>query len=277
MATPTRPQAGRKFSRVPGGFDTDEDLSPIKTEFDHEDLDALEQESPSKSRRVASGHQQYEDESSLHDTSEDHSSHYAGEGNTADEREIRRKLMDLDSSFVPDMSSTSEAANPGADDTYVFGGVRSRPESPTNQPGPDDDRSFEEEQESPATPSELYKTPAPRREERAQGPNSAETDEPNQFNTSSLETMSSSPTAAAAARTVSRAVSMASTKSYATADDTGDSGVPLNYEGEGITSDHDVTPRKATTDRTTSSRDNSPTPTKPATKQEDESAQQDDQ
>ena len=277
MATPTRPQAGRKFSRVPGGFDTDEDLSPIKTEFDYEDLDALEHESPSKSRRLAPEAQDYEDESSLNDMSEDHPSHFAGEGNTADEREIRRKLMDLDSSFIPDTSSTSEVANPGADDTYVFGGVRSRPESPTNQPGPDQDRSDEDEQESPATPSELYKTPAPRREELAQGPGSADVEEPNHFNTFSLETMSSSPTAAAAARTISRAVSMASTKSYTTADDTGDSGVPLNYEGEGVTSDHDVTPKKATADRTPSSRDNFPTPTKPATEREDEGVEQDDQ
>lgn len=277
MATPTRPQVGRQSSRVPGGFDTDEDLSPIKTEYDHEDLEALDQEPPSKTPQDALSQPHFEGESSINAVSEDGQSHFTGEGNTVDEKEIRRKLMDLDSSFLPGTSPAAQIRKSGADDTYVFGGVHSRPESPSDQPGMDEEKLDVDTQESPATPPGMYKTPAPGREEMAQQYSSHDTNHPDQFNTSSLETMSSSPTAAAAARTVSRVVSMGSTRSYATADDTHASGVPLQYEAGTSPSDHDATPKKATDNLVSSPRDGSPTPTKPATEQEDERADEDDQ
>ncbi|KAI4254124.1 MAG: hypothetical protein L6R42_007322, partial [Xanthoria sp. 1 TBL-2021] len=121
------------------------------------------------------------------------------------------------------------------------------------------------------TPSEMYKTPAPGREGisiRSSMDENEEVDVPAQFNTSSLETMSSSPTAAAAARTVSRAVSMASSKSYETADDTHDSGVPLELEEGTTETDQEPTPKKTTHNSVPSSGEASPTPTKPTAENE---------
>src|SRR6202043_2281131 len=67
---------------------------------------------------------------------------------------------------------------------------------------------------SPPTPQNAYSTPAPARTEGSDVSVGLEGN-----TTSSLETMSSSPTAAAARRTISRAISMASTGRSETADD----------------------------------------------------------
>ncbi|KAL8725360.1 MAG: hypothetical protein Q9166_007420 [cf. Caloplaca sp. 2 TL-2023] len=273
MATPARPQVGRKASRVPGGFDTDEDLSPIKTEFDHEDFDEFDQDTPSRHNNHAPAQPGIGDDNSINAASDDGKTHLTGDGETVDEREIRRKLMDIDSSFLPGTSPAAQVRKSGADDTYVRGEVRSSPESHEHHQNIDEG-TREDTQESPATPPEMYQTPAPGREEMSQQTSMDGVDrmeDPAQLNTSSLETMSSSPTAAAAARTVSRAVSMVSSKSYETADDTRDSGVPLDYEGTGET-DQEATPRKATNEFESSLRESSPTPTKPAVERETERA-----
>ncbi|KAL8696003.1 MAG: hypothetical protein Q9201_007871 [Fulgogasparrea decipioides] len=266
MGTPTRPQVGRQSSRVPGGFDTDEDLSPIKTDFDHKDLERFEHETPSKSRQHAPRQSLAEDDSMGHIMSDDGRSYITEEGNTVDEKEIRRKLMDMDSTFLPVTSPAAQITNSGADDSCVIGDGRSRPESPSDKPSTQSMDSHE----SPATPPELYKTPAPERDEMAQEHRPSESDDLNHFNTSSLETMSSSPTAAAAARTVSRVVSMASTRSYETADDTHVSGVPIGYGAEASHSDDDATPRKTKDNHASSSRRTSPTPAKYTTQQDEE-------
>lgn len=273
MPTPTRPQVGRKASRVPGGFETDEELSPIKTEFDHEDVDSPDEGTPSKPRQRAPTQPPTSDESSLHAMSEDGRTYITGEGETVDEREIHRKLMDIDSSFLPGTSPAAQARNSGADDTYVRGGAKSSPGSENDQHDIDEANKEDDIQVSPDTPSEMYKTPAPGREEisiRSSMDENEEVDGPAQFNTSSLETMSSSPTAAAAARTVSRAVSMASSKSYETADDTHDSGVPLEREEGTTETDQEPTPKKTTHNSAPSSREASPTPTKPTAEKENE-------
>lgn len=274
MATQTRPQVSRQSSRVPGGFDTDEDLSPIKTEFDHDDFgdddfDEPEGYTPSKPQKRRPGQTSIEDDDNMHPMSDDSRVDAASEGNTIDEKDIRRKLMDMDSTFLPSTSPAAKVRKSGADDSYIVGEGSSEPDDDRNQSGIDDSTPNTVMQESPPTPPEMYQTPAPGRNELEQRHSYDEPDDPEQYNTSSLETMSSSPTAAAAARTVSRAVSSASTGGYETADDTHDSGVPLEYQAETNTTDQEETPRKATDISTSSPRDNSPTPTRPTTQLDD--------
>ncbi|KAL8674295.1 MAG: hypothetical protein Q9168_001288 [Polycauliona sp. 1 TL-2023] len=278
MATPARPQVARKASRVPGGFETDEELSPIKTEFDHEDFDSPDEGTPSKSRQRPVSQPPAGDESSFNaDVNEDDPRYISGEGETADEREIRRKLMDIDSSFLPGTSPAAQVRKSGADDTYVRGGVETSPGSENGQQTFNVARKEEDDRVSPDTPSEMYKTPAPGREAmsiRNSKDEDEEPDDPTQLNTSSLETMSS-PTAAAAARTVSRAASIASSKSYETADDTHESGVPLGEEEDTSETEQEPTPKKPAHNPAPSSREASPTPTKPIAEKGSERSVQD--
>ncbi|KAL8951399.1 MAG: hypothetical protein Q9222_002620 [Ikaeria aurantiellina] len=269
MATPTRPRIGRQVSRVPGGFDTDEDLSPIKTDFDHDDFDDYDKDTPSKPQHHQIPGPSIGGESASHVANDDTEIEALGEGDTLDEREMQRQLMEMDSSFLPNTSPTAPISKTGVDDTYVRDHLP--PESESS--GDHFDNENGDEQDSPATPPEMYKTPAPGREEATQS-HSHDAEEPNDFNTSSLETMSSSPTAAAAARTVSRAVSSTST-GYDTADDTVDAGVPLEYPASTSPTDHDLTPRKVTDVAAYSSKDNSPTPTKPGNQRQDQATDED--
>ncbi|KAL8989254.1 MAG: hypothetical protein Q9177_001816, partial [Variospora cf. flavescens] len=269
MATPTRPPVGRQSSRVPGGFDTDEDLSPTKTEYDHGDFDtfdALDERkryTPSESQKRSPNDNPIEYESFMQPMSDGVGVEVAGEGDTIDEKEMRKKLMDMDSTFLPETSPAAPATQSGVDDTYIVGREKTEIKDHNNQPGVDETASDMEAQGSPATPSESYKTPAPGREEMRQEYSYDDPNEPRHDDTSALETMSSSPTAAAAARTVSRAVSSVSTGGYETADDTHESGVQLEYEAGTCTTDQEETPKKATDVLPNSSRDNSPTPTRP--------------
>lgn len=263
MATPTRPQVGRQSSRVPGGFDTDEDLSPVKTEYDPEYSDEYDPDTPSKPQKHTAGQDPFGERNTDHSMSDDAGLDFIEEGDTVDEKDIRRKLMDMDSTFLPGTSPAAKVKKSGADDTYIVGRGKSESEDHGSYSGVDQSTPETATQESPATPPEMYQTPAPGRDEMQQQHSYDEPDDTENYNTSSLETMSSSPTAAAAARTVSRAVSTASTGGYETADDTHESGVPLEYEAETSTTDQEETPRKATDIPMSSSRDSSPTPTKP--------------
>ncbi|OJD13511.1 hypothetical protein AJ78_06037 [Emergomyces pasteurianus Ep9510] len=145
-----------------------------------------------------------------------------------DEKEMRQKLLDMESSFLPEPSTIDVAATPGLpapDDTYLIG-VNAGDLSQV------DEGDSRETPPSPSTPPGAYKTPAARRatrlepsllEEEGQAEEQKESNRDNYedvdvtpsangnetTNISSLETMSSSPTAAAAARTVSRAISTA--------------------------------------------------------------------
>ena len=220
----TRPSFPRRRSKVPGGFDTDDDLSPIKTEFDHHETDNV-------ARRPQLG-----DLPELKPATRDTSSHPeppSNEGRSAlgedqsliDEKEMRRKLMDVESSFLPQLSPAAGPPNSGADDTFVHGATLATGDMHhgDNEAGSIlqdfDDRDSQAKQVSP----DGLKTPATDR-----GTNMAEEDDDTSEadgnahpNTSSLETLSSSPTTAAAARTISRAVSMASVGGYETADEHG--------------------------------------------------------
>ena len=255
MATPSRPTVARQSSRVPGGFDTDDDLSPIKTSFDEED--SAQYSIPYQAQATPITQPLLGDDS-LSAPSEDGRSPMVSDGHTyLQEREMRRRLEDVDSSFLPAISPAARARN---DDSFEPGQPH-----PNAHAGASPDKHAQSNDDampnSPSTPPEIYQTPAPGRSELPSG-NSPTPDtaiDHGHQNTSSLETMSSSPTAAAAARTVSRAVSMASMDGgYETADDS-KGGIALgssNVDGE------EATPRKQHHASASFSRASSPTPTK---------------
>jgi hypothetical protein len=138
---------------------------------------------------------------------EDDDAHRQNNQTVLEEREMQRKLMDIESSFLPEPSTIEMAAteNAGVDDTYLVG-VPSRDHEEDSY-NPEVSRVQEEnsiselprivthdESEEPAyNPADPTTTPATNRE--------------SELNTSALETLTSSPTAAAAHRTVSRALS----------------------------------------------------------------------
>ena len=279
MATPTRPTVARQVSRVPGGFDTDEDLSPIKTSFDHDD--SADTEHPFQSRATPITQPRSEDDS-LNAPSDDGRSMTAGEGDTfLQEKEMRKRLEDVDSTFLPEISP---AMHTRTDDSANFSPPRTTSYAAAVQQANEDNYRqsmdpFRGDQDtmmhSPATPPEMYQTPAPGREE-LQSRDATDTESgAEHYNTSSLETMSSSPTAAAAARTVSRAVSMASMDAgYETADDS-KGGIAVEQSSPVAEIDDHPTPRKVYVASDYSSRSTSPTPTKPSESRENNEATDD--
>ncbi|OBT51003.1 hypothetical protein VE04_09256, partial [Pseudogymnoascus sp. 24MN13] len=132
--------------------------------------------------------------------------HGDGHADAMDESEMRRHLNDVESSFLPAPSPVGQSANPGADDTYLFDGARERVALADRIPGirtPTKGAAREEGRQESFTPLSERGTP------QLQGSMLGDELGDNGNTTSSLETMSS-PTAAAAARTVSRAISMVS-------------------------------------------------------------------
>ena len=271
MATPTRPTVARQVSRVPGGFDTDEDLSPIKTSFDHADIEHHEPLLQSQETYATNSHTR---EDSLNAPSEDGRSMMAGEGDGdtyLQEKEMRMRLEDVDSTFLPELSpATYTRTNDSAD----FSKLQRKSHTATDQKASEEEHNQsvspvhgdqDDVTHSPATPPEMYQTPAPRREELESNDSpDAEIINHGHYNTSSLETMSSSPTVAAAARTVSRAVSMTSVdRGYETADDS-KGGIALEPSSPGVETDDQLTPRKARVPSTSVLRPDSPTSTKPS-------------
>ena len=277
-SSPTsRPSVARQQSRVPGGFETDEELSPIKTEFDHEAMgDHNERDGPNDTTlpSLLAG----DENSLLPAPSEDGRSRNTGDVSTLDEKEMRKKLMDIESSFLPELSPAAQPGRSGADDTFVYGErypseleLPSRTEHAneakrTNVMKRWGQRDIDDTSESPATPPEMYQTPAPR---RAASPGYGS--EPEHANTSSLETMSSSPTAAAAARTISRVVSMSSIEGYETADDQNHANSTFDKLEEDAAA-QEATPRQNTMPSSITSQAESPTPTKPTFNEAEDSA-----
>ncbi|KAL2009233.1 hypothetical protein VTN00DRAFT_7427 [Thermoascus crustaceus] len=152
--------------------------------------------------------------SSEEDNDNDHDHDRHNNQTLIEEKEMRRKLMDMESSFLPEPSTIgidAEGPNTGADDTYLVGVA----------PG---ENQTDGSQVSPFTRNDTSKAPAANQEQRLQTPpenqaNNTVMDpdatpavhhDQEEGNTSSLETISSSPTAAAAARTVSRVLSTSS-------------------------------------------------------------------
>ena len=248
--TPTRPKSQRQVSRVPGGFeDTDDDLSPIEEgSSEQEPQPALPQHSTKTTDHARSA-----DNSMFTASSETGGIALPEDASTIEEREIRRKLMDEDSTFLPPLSPF---AGSGRYDTLTSGSVQSSPDTVKEATSgtaraPNDSRAastlkqsieYDETPESAETPSGMYKTPALGREK------------------SSPESMSSSPTAQAAARRPSRSTSMASKDGQKPADGEGET-----YSTDSIADEEGGdTPRKRQSRQPTILRDTeTPTPTQP--------------
>ena len=262
MTSPSvlRPPISRQHSRVPGTFDTDDELSPIKTTFDFSDIDASEAFEPAPERLA------HHDSSVISAPSEDGNSHIGTEASILNESEMRRKLMDMEPSFLPELSPVGQHGKSGIDDTFVFGSPQSE-SRPAHLVGGEFRRGISTAKEidghnqhyaspqSPATPPESYQTPAPNRD------NEGKDDLEGEGNTSSLETISSSPTTAAAARTVSRVISIASMGGYETADEQHFNSSA--QKARQLTSvDEEATPKKIESSNGPVSSVRSPTPTK---------------
>lgn len=277
----------RSRVRVPGGFDTDEELSPIKTEFGAHEIEHHGHIKDSVDYSSSPTPLPQDDDSLLPAPDDQDGDRTHKDMSLVNESEMRRKLMDVESSFLPELSPAGPPRAGGADDTYDFGAfkggmdLQSHPNAHKveGDEGGDQRETTEEDlheddmQLSPPTPPESYQTPAPSRiDDLPDGPTSQDDSDPDYHaNTSSLETMSSSPTAAAAARTVSRVVSMATIGGYETADDRSSRRVSRK-KGTADARDPEVTPRKTYDPSSPSSRTASPTPTKPQQDQEAEEA-----
>jgi hypothetical protein len=106
-----------------------------------------------------------------------HDDNVPSDGSEFMDRKMKRQLMDVESSFMPDLSAHPTAQTRiGADDTYLFGGSpgTARPatqdaEDPQNVPVPDSSEVDTQNTDSsilsnePPTPAGAYKTPAARR------------------------------------------------------------------------------------------------------------------
>ena len=238
-----RPLLPRQYSKVPGGFDTDDDLSPIKTEFDHVqaclDYEGQSLLSPNNGQRAdVPGQGAIGDQSKL----------VPGNDSIVDEEEMRNKLVDMESSFLPELSPFGPPKVSGSEDEFMFG-------SPNHANQQHDHTGLQD------SSFEHYQTPAPGRDQKLPHPLDSQEPTPDHANTSSLETMSSSPTAAAAARTVSRVISLASIGGYETAEEER----PASYSNSD--SDHvngeDATPKNNSVLLRPSPRASSLTPTQP--------------
>ena len=204
---PSRPQVTRQVSRVPGGFDdTDDDFSPVEVQLDRGHPE----------QKVVESSTTEQDNSTITASSETGGIALPEEASTLEEREIRKRLMDEDSTFLPPLSPFTGS---GRYDTLTSGSFRSSPDTATqerrtNEQSSDDNFPKTAMQQpirqspragqtpaSPETPPGMYQTPAPGREESPQ------------------ESMSSSPTAQAASRRPSRPTSMTSIDGYKTAKD----------------------------------------------------------
>jgi predicted nucleic acid-binding Zn-ribbon protein len=132
------------------------------------------------------------------------------EGSVLMDREMKRQLMDVESSFLPEASVHQDAPQvaPGADDTYLFGGSpgHSRPlpgaeedkkDTPmTEQAGDSQKGESSISVDEPPTPADAYKTPAAQRFDL----DSDTPDDSLDAGTSSSEPIPSSPLARAAQR-----------------------------------------------------------------------------
>lgn len=232
----TRPQFERRSTRVPGGFDSESEMAAESAPGDHVDDEPAGDNLSSllPERMDASSFLPRADEDSV----------VAG-NNTFEEQDMHRKLSDLESSSLPELSRI--VPTPHEDETFRFG-MPNDHLTTRRKPSPieitselsEDGRSLVR---SPQTPPGAYKTPTP--EEQLSRLSTQDDDKsPAAPHTSSLETMSSSPTAAAAARTVSRVQSMTTVGGYETADESETPQSPTRSVYHNTSEDLDVTPRK---------------------------------
>lgn len=243
-----RPQTARRSSRVPGGFDPEEedDLSQTGSDDAGSHFD---------SRLVDSLLPGPKDPSSLLQQAEGNTNLEGRTNQTLDESEMNKKLLDVESSFLPEASQLSgrEFTTTGADDTHQFGivndniAVRKKPH-PIKVPYPHEGTENDPDLNtvavhSPRTPPGGYKTPAPEQQEFS-NMDGSDLLTPEAPSTSALENMSSSPTAAAAARTLSRVQSLATMGGYETANEREDEPRTTKRSAQ-EQEDNETTPRKS--------------------------------
>ena len=267
LPTLLRPPISRQHSRVPGGFDTDDELSPLKAHFEEGPGTPEEWHAAATTKPLPP-----DDDSLLPLQTEDEAKVAAADGSLLDEKEMHRRLLDVDSSFLPDYSPIPVQRNAGRENSLPSindGEAAPSPntnrtyESKSSADIPNGERlDPDEKSDSPPTPPSMYKTPAPRGEmeslHRTASPSHMINDN---IYTSPLESMTSSPTAAAAARTISRAVSNGSLAGYETADDQRH---VRSYQPDSMAgaTDQEATPRNHSLHPSESSSGGSPTPTR---------------
>ncbi|EXJ85170.1 hypothetical protein A1O3_05845 [Capronia epimyces CBS 606.96] len=220
----SRPQFRRRSSRVPGGFDLgdDDDVSSGGSVNGDSHLDTSLTESLLPGPK---------DPSSLLQPLDEITSLEGPANATLDETEMNNRLLDVESSFLPDPSelAVKNSTTTGADDTHLFGipndnvAMRKRPQpiviSYSRDGRENHTRSKSNDVQSPRTPPGGYKTPAPEPQDFHDLDEELEGTTPDIPSTSVLENMSSSPTAAAAARTLHRVQSLATMGGYETANE----------------------------------------------------------
>ncbi|KAF2459277.1 hypothetical protein BDY21DRAFT_408530 [Lineolata rhizophorae] len=145
-----------------------------------------------------------------------------------DEKEMKRKLMDVESSFLPDIEHVEETQPVGTDDTYLYGGSPGNGMRQVEQTAAEDStedskaRNISEKDvefgmsgqekesqllSSPATPADAYKTPAPAQTGTESAGDYDEDVQRPENTVSTFGTVPSSPAAAAAQRNHSRGLS----------------------------------------------------------------------
>ena len=236
-----RPQLERKLTRVPGGFDTESEMA--SESVPDENL----YQNDTSADNLSSLLPEHMDASNFLPRSALDSS-VAG-NNTLEEQDIHRKLTDLESSSLPELSHIAPVPtlHTNEDETFRLGttndnlATRRRPAAIDVKSEPSEDEHGL--LQSPQTPPGAYKTPAPE-EQILRMKEESDRRTPDAPHTSSLETMSSSPTAAAAARTVSRVQSMTTMGGYETADESKTPHSPARSVYHNTNEDPDITPRK---------------------------------
>jgi predicted nucleic acid-binding Zn-ribbon protein len=254
----SRPQMVRgELRKVPGGFgiDDEDDLSPKKDQFDDSILafanvnaQAYAQNSriPSLDPATLPSLPPPTD-SSLVFVHSENGQNSDGHLDSLDENAMQRHLNDVEDSFLPAPSPIGIGGEKGTDDTYLFDEAQPPPrggQNTVNEPSAIDKNTVTSSKEDayqswPPTPPGAYRTPAPTEEDFLHG-----TDNTNEVGntTASLETMSS-PTAAAAARTISRAASMTTVGGYVTANDASNPNSQEHTDEEDEEEDVQATPK----------------------------------
>ena len=150
-----------------------------------------------------------EEDSLFHETKGMADDQLEGDESAMSEGEMKRKLMDIESSFMPDLSTGDAGQSimngPGADDTFLYGITSSKADGATGETDDSEkDKSNAEDENlpSPATPPEAYMTPAVPRDtfDFPGGDESGTTPAISDSETPSSGNIQSSPTAAAAKR-----------------------------------------------------------------------------
>ena len=225
MDSALRPSTKRQSSRVPGGFDTDEDIdTPDEVEDSH----------PAESgpKIETSAHAHF-NQSMASQSTEGGGVLLGGEASTMEEREIRKRLMEMDSSFVQQPSPII----PAKDEDASYSGAHSSPK--VNEL----DAEHSKLRQPPETPTEQDTTTAPDTVQKY-----AESE-----GTSASEQLLSSPLASKVARSHSHNRSAAFTEDECKTPDDTVTGQSEMGEEVGRKREENITPQKAKKPHTKSS------------------------